>query len=163
MSEPMLKPRIEALQEKRLVGKHLGMSLAQNRTGELWGSFAPMIKAISNTISDNKFSLQVYPKDYFDNFDPTIEFEKWAMVEVADFIDVPDQCGTFVLQAGLYAVFDYKGSSTDSRIFEYIFSAWLPSSDYILDNRPHFEVLGKKYKNNHPESEEQIWIPVQHK
>ncbi|MBD0778048.1 GyrI-like domain-containing protein [Maribacter sp. ANRC-HE7] len=159
----MLKPRIEALKEKRLVGKHLRMSLAQNRTEELWGSFMPMIKTISNTISDNKFSLQVYPKDYFDNFDPTIEFEKWAMVEVVDFINVPGQCSTFVLQAGLYAVFDYKGSGTNSRIFEYIFSSWLPNSDYILDNRPHFEVLGEKYKNNHPESEEQIWIPVRHK
>ena len=145
------------------MGKHLKMSLAQNRTGELWGTFAPKIKGIPNTISDDRFSLQVYPKDYFDNFDPTKEFEKWATVEVVDFKDVPDQCSTFVLQAGLYAVFDYKGSGTDSRIFEYIFSSWLPNSDYILDNRPHFEVLGEKYRNDHPDSEEQIWIPVRPK
>jgi len=36
----------------------------------------------------------------------------------------------------------------------------LPNSDYELDNRPHFEILGKKYKNNSADSEEEIWIPV---
>ena len=34
---------------------------------------------------------------------------------------------------------------------------------YILDNRPHFEVLGGKYKNNDSNSEEEIWIPVKQK
>jgi AraC family transcriptional regulator len=44
--------------------------------------------------------------------------------------------------------------------FTYIFTRWLPASGYQLDNRPHFEILGDKYKNNDPESEEEIWIPV---
>lgn len=39
----------------------------------------------------------------------------------------------------------------------YIFATWLPSSAYVLDNRPHFEVLGAKYKSNDPGSEEEIW------
>jgi predicted transcriptional regulator YdeE len=30
----------------------------------------------------------------------------------------------------------------------------------LPDDRPHFEVLGKNYKNNDPVSEEEIWIPV---
>jgi len=70
---------------------------------------------------------------------------------------------TFVLPGGLYAVFDYKGLSTDNSIFQYIFENWLPNSDYILDNRAHFEVLGDKYKNNDPTSEEEIWIPIKAK
>jgi AraC family transcriptional regulator len=40
------------------------------------------------------------------------------------------------------------------------FSTWLPDSEYRLDVRPHFEVLGEKYKNDDPESEEEIWIPI---
>lgn len=44
---------------------------------------------------------------------------------------------------------------------EYIYGSWLPNStEYARDNRPHFEILGEKYKNNDPESEEEIWIPV---
>jgi AraC family transcriptional regulator len=60
----------------------------------------------------------------------------------------------------MYAVFDYKGLNTDSSIFIYIFTEWLPGSIYVLDERPHFEVLGEKYKNNDPDSEEEICIPI---
>jgi AraC family transcriptional regulator len=28
----------------------------------------------------------------------------------------------------------------------------------FCDDRPHFEILGDKYKNDHPDSEEEIWI-----
>ncbi len=63
----------------------------------------------------------------------------------------------------VYAVFDYKGLNTDDSIFRYIFGTWLPNSDYDLDDRPHFEVLGKKYRNNDPASEEEIWIPIKEK
>jgi AraC family transcriptional regulator len=37
----------------------------------------------------------------------------------------------------------------------------LPASEYVVDNRPHFEILGAQYKNNEPDSEEEIWIPIQ--
>ena len=66
----------------------------------------------------------------------------------------------FSLEGGLYAVFDYKGSSNDSSVFQYIFGTWLPNSAYKLANRPHFEVLGINYRNNDPSSEEEIWIPI---
>ena len=66
----------------------------------------------------------------------------------------------FILPGGLYAVFDYKGSSDASYIYQYIYGIWIPNSEYVLDARPHFEVLGEKYKNNDPTSEEEIWIPV---
>ena len=67
---------------------------------------------------------------------------------------------SFVLEGGLYAVFDYKGLNTDNKIFLYIFRDWLPASEYELDDRPQFEVLGENYKNNDPDSQEEIWIPV---
>jgi AraC family transcriptional regulator len=70
---------------------------------------------------------------------------------------------TFVLKSGLYAVFHYQGLSTDNRIFVYILGTWLPNSMYDLDARPHFEVLGEKYKNGDPNSEEDIWIPIKPK
>jgi len=107
--------------------------------------------------------MQVYTPTYFTDFSPTKEFEKWAAMEVSDFENVPNEMETFTLAGGLYAVFDYKGSSTDSTIFHHIFGTWLPNSDYVLDNRPHFEVLGDKYKNADPNSEEEIWIPIRHK
>ena len=153
-------PRIELLSEKRLVGKHLTMSLANNKTGELWRNFMPTRQEIGNRLSEDVVSMQVYPQEYFTDFKLTNTFEKWATVEVSDFLNTPLDMDVFVLPGGLYAVFDYKGSSTDPSFFQYIFATWLPNSDYKLDDRPHFEVLGEKYKNGDPNSEEEIWIPI---
>jgi AraC family transcriptional regulator len=158
-----MTPRIEYLSEKKLIGKRLIMSLANNRTGELWQSFMPKRREISNSVSKDLISMQVYKPTHFADFKPSNEFEKWATIEVSDFENVPTDMETFLLAGGLYAVFDFKGSSNDPSIFQYIFGTWLPSSDFLLDERPHFEVLRDKYKNNDPTSEEEIWIPIKEK
>jgi AraC family transcriptional regulator len=155
-----MNPRIVQLKEKKLVGYHLKMSLTNNKTGQLWGQFGPKIRTIKNRMMEDKISMQIYDASYYQNFNPENEFEKWAAVEVEDFDDIPDGLKSFTLEEGLYAVFDYKGSSSDSSIFQYIFWKWLPNSAYNVDDRPHFEVLGEKYKNNDPSSEEEIWIPI---
>lgn len=157
-----MQPRIETLTEKILVGKRMRMSLADNKTGELWRSFRPRQREIGNKVTSDLYSMQVYsqPLD-FGNLNQ--EFEKWAAVEVSDVSSIPDGMDAFTLKGGLYAVFPYKGSSTDTTIFRLIFGTWLPSSPYALDSRPHFEVLGDKYKNADPNSEEEIWIPIKPK
>lgn len=137
------------------------MSFADNKTGLLWQRFMPRRKEIANSLSADLISMQIYPPGF--DFNPQSNFEKWAAIEVSDFGSVPEQMETFVLPGGLYAMFAYTGSSTDTRIFQYIFMEWLPQSGYRLDNRPHFEVLGEKYKNASPDSEEEIWIPVKPK
>ncbi len=156
-------PRIEVLKEKKLVGKRLTMSLTENKTGDLWKDFIPECKDIINNLTNDFISMTVYKPTYFADFKPTNEFEKWAAIEVADFDNIPNNMEMFTLKGGRYAVFDYKGSSTDMSIFQYIFGTWLPNSDYLLDNRPHFEILGEKYKNANPNSEEEIWIPIKAK
>jgi len=158
-----MQPRIEKLELKKLVGHHTKMSLTNDRTGQLWGQFAPRIKEIQDRTTEDKISMQIYPPSYYSPFHPSTEFAKWATVEVSNFDIIPDGMESIVLKEGLYAVFDYKGLSTDHSIYQYIFSEWLPNSDYIIDDRPHFEVLGPKYRNNDPESKEEIWIPIKEK
>lgn len=156
-------PRIEMAAAKKLIGTRLKMSLSQYRVGELWKVLMPRRKEIVNNLSNDLIALTLYEPGYFTDFKPANEFEKWAAVEVADFDHVPQEMETFVLSSGLYAVFEYKGLSTDTTIYQYIFGTWLPGSDYELDDRPHLEVLGAKYKNNDSASEEEIWIPVKSK
>jgi AraC family transcriptional regulator len=153
-------PTIKELKEKKLIGVRLKMSLATNKTGELWKFFKPRLKELKNQVSTDLISLNIYDSSYYNNFSAISEFEKWAAIEVSNFDTVPNQMESFILSGGLYAVFNYKGSSADTGIFQYIFTTWLPNSKYQLDNRPHFEVLGEKYKNNDPNSEEEIWIPI---
>ncbi len=158
-----MNPRIESITSKKIVGKRLTMSFSNYKISELWKSFLPHRNEIRNTISIDLISLVNYTTNHFIAFSPNNEFERWAAVEVGRFGDIPLNMETLVIEAGLYAVFEYKGLSTDPSIFQYIYGTWLPSSNYILDDRPHFEVLGEKYKNNDPNSEEEIWIPVKPK
>jgi len=122
----------------------------------------PRRKEIPNVVSPDLYCVQVYtPALDLTNFNVDSVFEKWATIEVADFNQVPDEMEKIVLQSGLYAVFIHIGAaSTGKKTFQYIYETWLPGSDYQLDNRPHFEILGEKYKNNEPDSEEEVWIPI---
>lgn len=154
-------PVIKTISAKKLIGFNLNMSFIDNKTAELWRGFMPRRKEIAYTISNDMYSLQVYNENFFSQFNPATEFKKWALIEVTDFNTVPEGMETFDLEGGMYAVFYYKGNPANAaRVFGYIMKEWLPQSGYVLDNRPHFEVLGEKYKNGSDESEEEIWIPI---
>ena len=148
-----------ALPERKLAGHHKSMSLADNQTFELWRGFMPDRSKVTGSLPTELFSVRVYPPDA-KWYDPNQLFEKWAAVEVTDFKSIGEGFDTMALPGGLYAVFHYKGLNTDTRIFEYIFRDWLPASEYVLEERPHFEILGPKYRNNDPESEEEIYLPI---
>lgn len=154
-------PRIKTFPETKFVGYRMTMSMAFNKTSELWRSFMPKRREITHIIGNELYSMQILPEGYFSNFDPAVEFEKWAVVAVSETGNIPEGMEIITVPKGLYAVFDYKGlPSEGGKFFQYIFGEWLPQSGYALDNRPHFEILGEKYKNDSLDSEEEIWIPI---
>ena len=118
-----MEPRIETACNKKLIGKRLAMTLADNKTYELWKSFMPERKKIKNMLSADLISLQLYDKSFdFTNFDINATFEKWAAVEVADFDTVPEDMETITLTGGLYAVFLHQGAASEGpKTFHYIF------------------------------------------
>ena len=117
-----MQPRIEILSEKKLVGKRLTMSFADNQTFRLWQSFMPGRKEINHILNTDLISMQVYPQSFDFTFNNSnAGFDKWAAVEVNDFESIPDEMETFILAGGLYAVFQYTGLSSDTKIFQYIF------------------------------------------
>ncbi|MFZ4521320.1 MAG: GyrI-like domain-containing protein [Bacteroidales bacterium] len=159
------EPRIETIPAKKLVGRRIKMTLASNRTTELWRSFMPHRKLIKNTIASDLYSVQAYNSSLdFNQFNQHTEFEKWAAVEVSDSNSVPEGMECFILEGGLYAVFTYIGHPEDFKdFFQFIFYTWMPASRYDLDSRAHFDLLGEKYRNNDPSSEEEIWVPIRYK
>jgi AraC family transcriptional regulator len=160
-----LEPRIETITEKKLIGKHLRVTLSNNKIIELWRSFMPRRKEIRNIKSPDLFSVAIYEKGVdIKNFTKDTEFERWATIEVDNFDTIPSDMESYTLAGGLYAIFLHKGpASFGPKTFQFIFETWLAKSDYIVDDRPQFEVLGTKYKNEDPDSEEEIWIPIKHK
>jgi len=159
-----MKPEIKTLTEKKLIGKRIIMSFTKNKTYELWRNFMPRRKEIQNNIGTELYSIEVYASLYFNNFNPDAEFEKWAAMEVTDFQTIPIEMETITLPNGLYAVFVHKGPANNGpKTYQFIFGTWLPNSDFLLDIRPHFAIMGQKYKNEGPDSEEEIWIPIKPK
>ncbi|RKR12250.1 AraC family transcriptional regulator [Maribacter vaceletii] len=160
-----MTPRIEIIKDKKLIGKQLKMSLVDNKTPILWKSFMQQRKEITNTVNIDLYSIQVYNASLdFKDFNPQTEFTKWAAAEVTDYNTIPNEMDSFILPGGMYAVFIHKGDTSGfAKTMQYIFGVWLPQSEYLLDQRPHFEKLGEKYKNNSDESEEEVWIPIKNK
>ena len=154
------EPVIQSLPDKILVGMSLDMSVAEDKTGLLWGSFMPHRKTIKNASSEDLYSLQLYPAGYFDRFDPTAVFTKWAAAEVQTAMHVPNGMEVLKLPGGKYAVFQYKGMPGNPAIFQYIYGEWIDGSGFELDERPHFELLGHNYRPGSPDSEEELWIPI---
>lgn len=156
-----MKPRIEELNEKILVGKRMNMCFSDLKTHTLWRSFMPVRKLIPNQVGDDLFSVEVYPRHFFRDYDEKALFQKWAAVEVADFGDVPEEFETQIVPKGLYAVFLHKGSYLNAPdTYHFIFHEWLPYSEYQLDDRPHLAIMGERYLGDNVDSEEEIWIPI---
>lgn len=154
--------RIEKLHEKLMAGKSVSMSLADNKTAEVWRDFMRNRANLNNTVGSDLYSIQVYDHPrYFEHFNPNTKFLKWAAIEVQSADNIPNGFKALTLNPGLYAVFLHKGLPSEfQKTVHYIFGQWLPQSSYELDDRPHFELLGESYKNNDPNSEEEVWIPI---
>ncbi|QNF34751.1 GyrI-like domain-containing protein [Adhaeribacter swui] len=153
--------RNEWLPEKFMLEKSRRMTFSENQTPELWRSFMPLRGQIKNKANANLYSVEEYDPGFFAAFNPKKAFIKWAAQEVVSLLDVPSGLETLIIPAGLYAVFLHRGSaSTGAETYAFIFNHWLPASGYQLDQRPHLAIMGEKYKNEDPNSEEEIWIPV---
>ncbi len=156
-----MEPRFERKPEKHLIGMKITMSFINNKTGLLWKGFMPRHKEIKNIANSNLYSIELYKPDFFNPFSADTEFEKWAAVEVSHVETVPADMETIVIPSGLYVVFILKGpASLGPKIYEYVLGNWIPNSAYVLDTRPHFAVMGEKYRHDDPNSEEELWFPI---
>ncbi|MBK7225390.1 MAG: GyrI-like domain-containing protein [Saprospiraceae bacterium] len=154
----------QSILPKILVGHQLESSFSENNSFQLWSGFMPKRNLIPNRFDENYYSVQLF-KDGIDYFtDLNAKYTKWAAVQVKSSLDKPEGFDLLTIPAGEYAVFIHKGTSQDFiKTSQYIYGEWLPKSKYKLASRPHFEILGSKYKLNDPNSEEEVWIPIQSK
>ena len=155
-------PEIRQIEPRKLVGMRETMSLTVDKTFELFRSFGPRTKEIQDRVSSNTYCARIYRGGIdMESFTPNTVFEKWAAVEVSNFENVPAGLEPLIIPAGAYAVFVHKGpASTFFQTSEPLFRKWLETSDFELDERPHFEILGVGYRPDNQDAEEEIWFPV---
>ena len=137
-----LPHRIEIIEPKKLIGFSIITSFQDDKTPIVWRKFMMRKNEITNRISDQLISLQIYPE----NFTPNQTFKKYALAEVSDFENLPEEFETFELKNGKYLVFNYKGKAENGpEIFGYIFQKFIPENQFEVDNRPHFEIFDDTY------------------
>jgi len=157
------QPRIEIKDKTTLLGINVKTSLSDDKTGLLWQSFMPRVKDIDNRLGNEFYSLQIYSNSFTQGiFTPETIFTKWAGVRVKEESQIPDGMEMLQIPKSKYAVFLHTGlASNFPSLANYIYSEWIPSSPYTLDDRPHFEIMGDKYLGHlDPQSEEEVWIPI---
>lgn len=161
----MDQPRIEIIEELRLIGQRVRMSFINNKSQNLFKTFMPRKNEIKNSVDPDVYSVEIYDNNmFFEPFDPTKEFEKWAAVKVSACSKVPAEMDCLIIPSGEYAVFTYKGDGRKvSETYQNILQNWFPNSSYQLDHRPHFALMGEKYINEDPDSEEELWFPIKKK
>lgn len=157
-----LTPEIVRLEAFEIYGKSMDLSLTENRIAELWKEFS--LSLMDQGISaEVKFDVNLYPEDYFHSFIPTKSFTKWAGIKREKGHKLPMDWTCLSIPAGNYACFHYQGKPNNPAIFQYIFQSWLPSSEYIMDQRPHVMILGPNYHPHRDDSCEDIYLPIRKK
>jgi len=161
MTEPH-KITIVEINPTPLAGMKINTNLQKNEAVALWKKFKPRVKEITNKKNDRFYSIQDY--DHFDpiRFTSETTFDRWAAVEIEKGDKLPKGMEPFEIPGGLYATFVHKGTVMDfSKALYYFFSQWLPNSDYVLENHPHFEVFDHRYLGpQNPDSIEDVFIPI---
>lgn len=153
--------KIETRPAKQLIGMRNTISQAQNETAALWRSFMPRRKEVGQAIGTELYAVRVYPAGYFSAYQPEMLFEIWAGVEAQPSGTPPAGMEHLAIPAGMYARFTYRGHPRAfAPDFIFMMNEWLPRHSYALDERPHVAVMGEKYRNNEPDSEEEIWMPI---
>ncbi|WP_299100011.1 GyrI-like domain-containing protein [uncultured Winogradskyella sp.] len=151
-----MTPKIISISEKKLIGKKSTMRHGEyGKIIALWKQFMPRKNEIKALINTELIAIQVYSN--FNAMDKPFEIR--ACAEVSNFENIPTEMETFTIPSGDYAIFLHKGINA-SETYQKIMTEWLPSSGYKIDNRPHFQVMGAKYINGSPDSEEDFYVPV---
>ncbi|WP_439151291.1 GyrI-like domain-containing protein [Winogradskyella sp.] len=154
-----MQPKIVTIQGKTVIGVKSSMTHgAYENIMNLWKQFMPRKKELSNTINSDLIAIQEYSD--FNNM--ALPFTIWACAEVENANVIPEGFESLIIPEGLYAVFLQKGMNGSSK-YQRIVSEWLPNSRYTIDNRPHFQIMGDKYKNGSPDSEEDFYVPIKPK
>ena len=158
MHRIVMKPKIVNISNKKIVGMQSVMQQHQySNIVALWQRFMPRKRVLQSTISEELIAMQIFT--ILKSGLPNAEFQIWACAEVSEFNDIPKNMESYTIPKGAYAVFLQKGMDA-SKTYQRIMTEWLPTSGYQIDDRPHFQVMGEKYKNGSPDSEEDFYVPI---
>ena len=156
-----MSPEIIFIPPTTFVGIQRNISITENDTVEIFREFMPRRNEVKNRSDKKIIDLRIYNKDYFNAFNPQNTFTKWACVRVSQAINLPHRMECYSMTGGQYAKFSApEKASNPSEIFQFIFQEWIPGSHYLLDDRPHFDILSEEKPRGAAPGMQLIHIPI---
>ena len=146
--------RFETLSPKKLTGHYVqNPDFSPEETSSLWRGFRAKLKELNFPEGEELFSVQLH-----ENGNSGRILQRWAAARTEL---LSGEMESLEIKDGLYAVFLYRGGMAGFESFLInAFVKTIPSFGLGIDNRPHFQVLGKGFDPFSEESEEEVWIPV---
>jgi AraC family transcriptional regulator len=127
---------------------------------KLWQEYMPRRHEIKNTTSEYNLGVTFdIPANENARSD---EMNYLAGTQVSNFDHIPSSMDKIVIPAGNCAVFTHKGELEkfgDTMMF--IFGSWLPQSGKKMRNAPIIEMYDERFKLNQPDSEIDVYIPIE--
>ncbi len=161
-----MEPRMETKGPVNLVGL---VYYGDNKNWEipkLWEEFIPSMGKIPNALPGGEAYGVCF---YSGNFSKTGLFYYLAALPVLSLENIPMEMVGKTLPASDYAVFTHSGalvgeSKTIRDTYGYAYGTWLPRSGFENPFGFDFEFYGERFHGNQdPNSEIEVWIPIQKK
>ncbi|WP_232699460.1 GyrI-like domain-containing protein [Brevibacillus daliensis] len=166
-----LQPIIEEiLSGIRIMGIKKEMNLDQNRFMEIWSQFYTRSREISqkNLFVNQEVAYGICTADGpINQMEMTsgTRFMGIAGMESTKQKDIPEGFCIHTIPKGSYAVFRHQYTGATLRdTYDYIWCTWLPSSEYVMDDRDNFERYGPEFTSiDDPTSIIYLYIPIKRK
>jgi AraC family transcriptional regulator len=150
-----MEPKIESRQAFSVVGKPYHGKNENQEVARLWGEAGPWMEQLEGmAVSDVAYGVM-------GNIDmDTGVFDYLAGLEVREDVATPEGLDRWPVPAGTYGVFPCT-LPTLMQAFQAAYETWLPRSGYRRAEGPEFEQYGSTFDPADPESEMEIWIPIE--
>jgi predicted transcriptional regulator YdeE/DNA-binding transcriptional MerR regulator len=153
----MMQPRFVTRPAFNVVGLQYVGKNEHQEISQMWGRLNPRHDEIPNLLEGEAFGLCVMLNDA----DPGV-FEYVAGFPVAGDPQPPPGMVARSVPAQKYAVFTHRGPLEALKdTFSYVYQVWLPQSGCQHAGIMDMEVYGEKFKAFAPDSELEIYLPIE--
>jgi AraC family transcriptional regulator len=150
-----MDPRIVSKRAFTVAGLKYQGKNENNEIPALWQALGPRMGEFRN-VADREAAYGVME----DMDEESGTFDYVAGISIQEGADVPHGMSTVRIPEQTYAVF-YTTLPNLMDAFHRAYDQWLPASGYQRAPGPEFERYGEAFDPEYPESEMEIWIPIE--
>ena len=157
-----IEPRFEEREEFVIAGYRKHTKDGFNVIGEAWFELKSNLDVIKRKSKHTMYGFEDYSEEFCSE---PLSFYYMAGVEVDKNTALPEGMYRKVVQKAKYAVFTVNGNNTNGEIgmaFQYIYSVWLPNSEYCIDENAlfDFEYYDERWDCQFGTAQMDIYVPV---